>query len=69
MAKMRTYDIYIAGSKKLRSIEATSITRGCKMFIETLEKVAKYELYNKEYAVIRFTDNYSVCNDFVVMEA
>lgn len=69
MAKIRTYDIYIAGSTKLKSIEATCITRACKMFVETLEKAAKYELYNREHAAIRFTDNYSVCSDFVVMEA
>lgn len=65
---MKKYDVYIAGSEKIDTVQATCITKACRKFIETLSKKAKYELYTKSHAVIRYTDNYSICSDFVIME-
>lgn len=64
---MRKYDIYYAGSEKITTVKATCISKACKSFIDTLSKEAKYELDNKEYASIRYTDNYTICSDYVVM--
>jgi hypothetical protein len=66
---MKKYDVYIAGGEKIESICATCITKACKSFIETLDKQAKYTLQGKEYASIRCVDNYSICSDFVIMQA
>lgn len=65
---MKKYDVYIAGSVKIDTVQATCITKACKTFIETLEKQAKYRRITSDYATISYTDNYSICSDFVVME-
>ncbi len=65
---MKRYDIYFAGGEKATTIFASCITKACKSFIETLEKEAVYKLNGKEYASIRYRDNHTICNDFVVME-
>ena len=44
-------------------------TKTCKSFIQTLDKQAKYTLQGKEYATISYTDNYSICSDFVILQA
>lgn len=64
---MKRYDIYFAGGEKLKEVMATCITKACKAFIDTLDKKAKYTLENKEYASIRYTDNYTICSDYVVI--
>lgn len=65
---MKKYNIYYAGAEKFKCIYSSCISKACKSFIETLDKPAKYNLENKEYASIRYTDNYSICSDFVIME-
>ncbi len=65
---MKKYDVYIAGGENLTTIRSTCISKACKLFIETLEKTAKYSLESKEYASIRYIDNHSICSDFVIME-
>lgn len=64
---MKKCDVYISGGEKFTAINSTCISKACKSFIETLEKSAKYTLESKEYASIRYSDNYSICSDFVVM--
>lgn len=64
---MKKYDVYIAGSSKIDTVYATCITKACKAFIETLNKEAKYTLYSKEQASIKYTDNYTICGDFVII--
>lgn len=63
---MKAYNVYKAGSTKIGTIRATCITKAAKQFIATLDKPAKYELYSRENASIRFTDNYSIAGDFVI---
>lgn len=64
---MKKYDIYISGSTKIDTVQATCISKACKNFIETLDKKAKYTLVNSDYATISYTDNFSICSNFVVM--
>lgn len=64
---MKKYDIYYAGGEKIITIYSTCISKACKSFIETLSRQAKYKIENKEYASIRYTDNYTISSDFVVM--
>lgn len=66
---MKKYDVYISGGEKLTSIYSNCITKACKSFIQTLDKQAKYTLQGREHASIRYTDNYSICSDFVIMQA
>lgn len=65
---MNKYEIAIAGSVTVGTVYATCISKACKSFIETLEKEAEYNLITREHATIRYTDNYSICSDFVVMK-
>ena len=65
---MKKYDVYFAGGTKIKTIEATCISKVCKAFIVELSKEATYELYDRSYASIRYKDNYSICSDFIVME-
>lgn len=64
---MKKYDVYYAGGEKITTIYSTCISKACKSFIETLSKPAKYTINSKELADIRYTDNFSICSDFVVM--
>lgn len=66
---MKRYDIYIAGSEKIDSIYASCISNACKSFINTLGNPARYTLQSKEYASIRFTDNYTILSDYVIMQS
>ena len=66
---MKRYDIYISGSERILTIYSTCISKACKSFIGTLKKPAKYTLQSKQYASIRYTDNYTILSDYVVMEA
>ena len=66
---MKRYDIYISGSERICTIYSTCINKACKSFIETLKKPAKYTLQSKEYASIRYTNNYTISSDYVVMKA
>ena len=66
---MKKYDIYIAGGEKINSVYSSCISNACKSFIRTLEKPAKYTLQSKEYASIRYTNNYTISSDYVVMKA
>ena len=65
---MKKYDVYIAGSTKIDTVEATCITKACKKFMETLEKQSKYKRVTSDWATISYSDNHSICSDFVVME-
>lgn len=65
---MKKYDVYFAGGTKIKTIETTCISKACKAIIAELSKNATYELYGRDYASIRYKDNYSVCSDFVVMQ-
>jgi len=67
--KMNTYIIARAGSTRIGEVYATCITKACKDFMETLDREAKYELYSREHASIRYTDNYHVMGDFVVSKS
>ena len=66
---MKRYDIYISGSERILTIYSTCISKACKSSINTLKKPAKYTLQSKQYASIRYTDNYRILSDYVVMEA
>lgn len=66
---MKKYNVYIAGGEKISEIYSSCITKACKSFIETLKKPAKYELYSREMASIRYTDNFTMTGNFVVIEA
>lgn len=66
---MKTYNVFKSGSTQVGTIKATCITKAVKSFINTLDKPVKYELNNLQYASIRYLDNYSICSDFVLMEA
>ena len=66
---MKLYKVFKAGSTQIRMLHATCITKATKQFISTLDKPAKYELYSKEQASVRYNDNYYVMNDFVICEA
>lgn len=64
---MKKYNIYCAGGEKITTVKATCISKACKAFMATLNKEAKYELDNKEYASIKYTDNFTICSDYVVI--
>lgn len=64
---MQDYDVYYAGGEKFTEIKATCISKACRAFIDTLSKEAKYTLHSKEYASIRYTDNFSISADYVIM--
>ena len=64
---MKNYNIYIAGGEKINTVKATCISKACKAFIATLDREAKYEIYNEEYTSISYTENYTICSDYVVM--
>ena len=66
---MKRYDVYISGGEKINSVYASCISNACKSFISALEKPAKYTLQSKEYASIRFTDNYTISSDYVIMQS
>ena len=63
---MKNYTVYFAGSTPWIGMQSSCITKACKEFIKTLEKPAKYEIINKEYATVTYLDNYSICADFVI---
>ena len=63
---MKTYEIYESGSKRVGTINATTITKAAKQFISTLEKKAKYNLHSREVCSIRYSDNRSVMSNFIV---
>jgi len=67
--KMKLYIIARAGSTRIGEVYATCITNACKDFMETLDREAKYELYSREHASIRYKDNYHVMGDFVVSKS
>lgn len=66
--KTKEYTVYVAGSEKIDTVYATCISKACKAFMKTLNKEAKYTLYSKEMAFVRYTDDYTICDGFVVME-
>lgn len=66
---MKRYDIYFAGGEKIATIFGSSIGKACESFIKTLKKEARYKIDSRDYASIRYRDNYSICDDFVVLEA
>lgn len=66
---VKEYNIYIAGGTQISTVSATCISKACKKFIQTLSKKAMYEPESEEYASVRYIENYSICSDFVVMEA
>lgn len=66
---MKKYDVYYAGGERITTVYATCISKACKSFMETLNKQAKYTLESKEYASIRYNNNYTICSDFVIMLA
>ena len=66
--KIKKYDVFISGGEKIGTVLATCITRACKGFIGTLDKEAKYELYSKCHASVRYVDNFTICGDYVIME-
>lgn len=64
---MNRYDIYVAGGEKIKTVYDTCISKVCQSFIETLEKEARYNVMNSYYATIRYTDNYTILGDFVIL--
>ena len=67
--KIRKYEVYHAGSTTTGTIiSETCITKAIKRFSQTLSRPAKYFLYNKSVAAIRYADNHSIDSDFVVLE-
>jgi hypothetical protein len=66
--KIKKYDVYVAGSSYVTTVYATCISKACKEFMATLKKKAKYKLTSKYLASIIYTDNHTICGDFVVME-
>jgi len=67
--KPKLYKVLNAGSTQIGMICATCITKATKQFIATLDKPAKHELYSREQASVRYSDNYCVMSDFVIYEA
>lgn len=65
---MKKYDVYFAGGTKIKTVEATCISKACKAFIVELSKEARYEIYDRSNASIKYKNNYSICSDFIVME-
>ncbi len=66
---MKKYDVYISGGEEIYTVYATCISNACKFFIGTLKKPAKYTLQSKEYASIRYIDNYTILSDYVIIKA
>lgn len=66
---MKRYDVFISGGEKIYTVYATCISNACKFFIGTLKNPAKYTLQSKEYASIRYPDNYTILSDYVVIKA
>jgi len=67
--KTKLYVIFRSGSVMAGTLSDTCITKAARQFISTLDKPAKYKLYSKQQAHIRYNDNYCVMGDFVIMEA
>ena len=65
---MKKYDVFFAGGTKIKTVEATCISKACKAFIAELSNEARYELYDRSNASIKYKNNYSICSDFIVME-
>ena len=66
---MKRYDVYISGGEKINSVYSSCISNACESFIRTLENPARYTLQSKEYASIRFTDNYTISSDYLIIKA
>lgn len=66
---MKSYDVFRAGSIKCGTVYASCITKACKSYMETLDRPVKCELRNRESASIRYLDNYTICSDYIIMEA
>lgn len=64
---MNTYEIYIAGSTKIETVRAKNIKTACEDFVKTLSKDALYRVVNSDYATVRYTDNYSISSNYVIM--
>ncbi|KPV60703.1 hypothetical protein QJ48_03980 [Paenibacillus sp. A3] len=67
--KWKQYVIYIAGGERIGTIRETCITNATKQFVGTLDRPAKYELYDRHNATVRYNNNIGLMNDFLVMEA
>ncbi|EGW36451.1 hypothetical protein [Desulfosporosinus sp. OT] len=67
--KAKLYKVFKAGGAQMETLHATCITKAAKQFIATLDKPAKYELYSKEQASVRYNDNHNAMSDFVIYEA
>ena len=67
--KTKLYKVFKAGGAQVVTLYATCVTKAAKEFIATLDKPAKYELYSKEQASVRYQDNHNATSDFVIYEA
>jgi len=66
---LKTYNVYRSGGTKVATIKATCISKASKQFIDTLDKKAKYKTEDAYMSEIRYTDNYTIMSDFIVMQA
>lgn len=66
---LKSYVVYAAGSEKVTTILETSIYEACVKFIQMLDKNAAYKVEQKDFAIIRYNNNSSICSDFMVMRA
>jgi len=66
--KTKMYKVFESGSAQIGTIYATCITKATKQFIATLDRPAKYELYSKEQASVRYNDSYGAMSDYVIYQ-
>lgn len=66
--KIKSYEAYYSGSIFHSFLRATCITKAIKQFIKDNNLVATFELYSAQGGSVRLKDNYSICNDYIVLE-
>jgi|GEM_PF-3349995 hypothetical protein len=67
--KLKTYNIYKAGSTQIGTITASCISKAALHFVATLERPASYEIGSRQHATVRYSDNYGLVDDFVICQA
>lgn len=69
--KMKTYTILKSGSTQCGTIKATCISNACRQYILTLVRPygATWNLDSTSQARIRYSDNFNVMSDYVIIES
>jgi hypothetical protein len=66
---MKFWKVYNAGGEYRETIGASCITKAARAFMSRLPRKTSLQLDNREQGHIRYTDNYAISSDFVIILA